>query len=357
MGVKKLWSEGAGGPLSKYLFVRLENCCAGDILGRMKYCENIIDAIGDTPLVRLQKITGGSEALVLGKMEGFNPGGSAKDRIAVKMIDAAEREGLLKPGGTIVEPTSGNTGSGLAMVAALRGYKLIFTMPDKMSMEKEITLRAYGAEVVRTPTAVEPEDPRSYYKVAERIVSEHEGAFSPSQYWNQNNPQAHFETTGPEIWRDTGGRVTHFVVGLGTGGTMTGVARYLREQGSAAKIIGVDPEGSVYHHQFHNDKGDIHVYKTEGIGEDFMPTTIDLSLVDDIVVIDDREAFAMTRRLAVEEGILVGSSGGAAMAGALRVIEPLGRDAVVVVLFPDTGKNYLSTAFNDKWLQENGLNE
>ena len=323
----------------------------------MKYYTNILETIGDTPLVQIRNVIGNTEAMVLAKVEAFNPGGSVKDRIAVKMLDVAEREGLIAPGGTIVEPTSGNTGCGLAMVGALRGYRLVFTMPDKMSMEKEMILRAYGAEVVRAPTAVEPDDPRSYYKVAERITGERPNAFSPSQYFNQNNPRAHYETTGPEIWRDTAGSITHFVAGIGTGGTITGVARYLRERRPGVRIIGADPQGSLFHHAFYNTEGKAHVYKTEGIGEDFMPTTVDLSLLDDIEVVDDRSAFVMARRLAREQGILVGSSAGAAMVATARVASAAGAGDVIVTLFPDTGKNYLSTLFNDQWMVDNGLVE
>ena len=320
----------------------------------MHYRKNILEAVGNTPLVELHRVVH-SKARVLAKIEALNPGGSVKDRIAIKMIDVAERQGHLKPGGTIVEPTSGNTGAGLAMVAVIRGYKLIFTMPDKMSIEKEQILRAYGAQVIRTPTAVDADDPRSYYKVAEKIAHETQNAFSPSQYFNQNNPLAHYESTGPEIWSDTEGRITHFVVGIGTGGTMTGVARYLKQQNPQVQIIGVDVEGSLYHHRFHNTEGTIHVYKTEGIGEDFMPETIDLSLLDDIVVASDADAFQMARRLAREEGILSGSSCGAAVYGVSQIAPRLTADAVVVTLLPDTGKNYLSTVYNDEWMQKNGL--
>lgn len=321
----------------------------------MKYCSTILETVGKTPLVQLHRVTDGAKALVLAKIESFNPGGSVKDRIAIKMIDVAEEEGRLKRGGTIVEPTSGNTGAGLALVAAVRGYKLIFTMPEKMSAEKESILRAYGAKVIRTPTAVAPDDPRSYYKVAEKIAAETENAFSPSQYFNQNNPLAHYQSTGPEIWKETDGRVTHFVAGIGTGGTITGVARYLREQNPQIKIIGVDTEGSLYHHTFYKTEGEIHMYKTEGIGEDFMPDTVDMSLIDDIVVISDKAAFRMARRLAREEGILSGSSCGSAVCGVCAIQERLNANDVVVTLLPDTGKNYLSTVYNDQWMKENGL--
>lgn len=321
---------------------------------QIKYHSNILETVGDTPLVQLHRVVD-SKGLVLAKIESCNPGGSVKDRIAIKMIDVAEQEGRITPGGTIVEPTSGNTGAGLALVGAVRGYKLIFTMPDKMSMEKEQILRAYGAEVIRTPTAVAPEDPRSYYKVAERITAETENAFSPSQYFNQNNPLAHYQSTGPEIWDATAGRISYFVAGIGTGGTITGVSRYLRERNPQIKIVGVDTEGSIYHHTFDNTEGDIHVYKTEGIGEDFVPDTVDLALLDEIVVVSDADAFRMARRLAREEGILSGSSCGSAVCAVRSIQDRLSTDDVVVTLLPDTGKNYLSTVYNDRWMEENKL--
>ena len=321
----------------------------------MTYHKSILDTVGHTPLVQLQRVIGSIEALVLAKVEFFNPGGSVKDRIAIKMIDIAEKEGKIVPGGTIVEPTSGNTGAGLAMVAAVRGYKLIFTMPDKMSAEKESILRAYGGEVIRTPTAVAPDDPRSYYKVAERIVKETANAFSPSQYFNQNNPLAHYETTGPEIWDATEGAITHFVAGIGTGGTITGVARYLRQQNPKIQIIGVDTEGSIYYHRFYNTEGPIYVYKTEGIGEDFMPETLDMGLIDDIIVVPDGDAFRMARRLTREEGILSGGSCGSAVCGVCAIGNRLTADDVVVTLLPDTGKHYLGTLYNDTWMEDNKL--
>ena len=321
----------------------------------MNYFNNVLETIGNTPLVKLNKIIGTDDSIVLAKIEYLNPGGSVKDRIGIKMVEDAEKKGLIKTGGTIVEPTSGNTGVGLALVAALKGYKMIFTMPDKMSKEKELLLRAYGAEVIRTPTNVLPEDPRSYYKVAEKIVEETSNAFSPNQYFNQNNPKSHYETTGPEIWKDTGGKVTHFVAGIGTGGTITGVARYLKEKNPNIKIIGVDPEGSIYHHKFYKTEGEIHTYKIEGIGEDFIPKTVDLNLIDEIVVVNDKDAFLMARRLAREEGLLVGSTSGAAVFGALQIIKNLGSGSLVVVLFPDTGRNYLSTVFNDEWMSKNSF--
>ncbi len=323
----------------------------------MRYYNNILELIGRTPLIKLNNIVPRDGPLVFVKAEFLNPGGSVKDRIGIKMIEVAEREGLLKPGGTIVEPTSGNTGMGLALAAVLKGYKMVFTMPDKMSKEKEDLLRAFGGEVIRCPTAVEPDDPRSYYKVAERIVKETPNAYSPNQYFNLNNPQAHYETTGPEIWEDTDGKITHFVAGVGTGGTISGVGKYLKEKNPNVQIIGADPEGSVYHHLFYNTEGEIHPYLIEGIGEDFHPPTADLSVIDEIIVVKDSEAFRMARDLARKEGIFVGSSSGAAMFAALKIAERLKdqKDAVIVVLFPDTGRNYLSTLFNDNWMKEKGL--
>jgi cystathionine beta-synthase len=321
----------------------------------MRYFENITETIGQTPLVKLNKIVHGTKPLLLAKVEYFNPGGSVKDRIGIKMLLDAEKKGLIRKGGTIVEPTSGNTGVGLALFAIQRGYKMIFTMPDKMSLEKERLLRAFGAEVIRTPTAVAPDDPRSYYKVAERIVEKTPNAFLPNQYANQNNPQAHFETTGPEIWKETEGKITHFVAGVGTGGTITGVARYLKKKNPKIKVIGADPEGSIYHHHFYGTEGPVHTYKTEGIGEDFIPTIVDLNLLDEIIVVNDKESFDMTRRLAREEGLFVGGSSGTAVVAAVKVARKLNRNQVVVVLLPDTGRSYLSTIFNDEWMKENGL--
>jgi len=319
----------------------------------MKYAESIVDLVGDTPLVKLQHVTEGvTEATVLVKLEYFNPGGSSKDRIAGRIIDAAEREGLLKPGGTIVEPTSGNTGVGLALVAQQRGYKCIFVCPDKVGEDKRNVLTAYGAEVVVTPTAVAPDSPESYYGVSDRLAREIPGAFKPNQYANPNGPRSHYETTGPEIWRDTDGRVTHFVAGVGTGGTITGTGRYLREvSGDAVRIIGADPEGSVY------SGGTGRPYFVEGVGEDFWPDAYDPDVPHEIIAVSDADSFAMTRRLAREEGILVGGSSGMAVVAALRAASAPGvtADDVFVVLLPDGGRGYLGKIFNDKWMRAYGF--
>ena len=270
----------------------------------------VLDLVGNTPLVRLQRITAGLEPTVVAKLEYLNPGGSVKDRIGLRMIEAAERDGRLKPGGTIVEPTSGNTGVGLAIAAAIRGYRCIFVMPDKMSQEKISLLRAYGAEVVICPTAVEPESPESYYSVSDRLAEEIPGGFKPDQYSNQANPTAHYETTGPEIWEQTGGELDAVVIALGTGGTVSGVARYLKEQRPGIRIVGADPEGSIY-----SQPDDVHPYMVEGIGEDFFPATMELDLIDDFVTVSDRDSFVTARRMAREEGLLVGGSGGTAVCG------------------------------------------
>jgi cystathionine beta-synthase len=316
----------------------------------MEVLDSFLDAVGDTPLVRLNKVARGVPPAVLAKLEMLNPGGSVKDRIGLRMIEAAERAGVLKPGGTIVEPTSGNTGHGLAIAAAIRGYKCIFVMPDKMSQEKISLLRAYGAEVVITPTSVPPESPESYYRVADRLTEEIPGAFQPNQYFNEENPAAHEATTGPEIWRQTDGRITAFVTGVGTGGTITGVARYLKSQNPDVLVVGADPEGSIF-------SGDVHTYLTEGIGEDFWPKTFDPSLVDRYVRVSDRDAFRMARRITREEGILVGGSSGTAVVAALEVARELGPDDVVVVILPDTGRNYLSKLYSDTWLLQYGLTD
>ena len=327
----------------------------------MDYAESILDLIGNTPLVRLTRVTrdlgpADSQPLILAKLETMNPGGSVKDRIGLPMIEAAERAGLLKAGGTIIEPTSGNTGHGLAIAATLKGYRCIFVMADKQSTEKQALLRAYGAEVVLCPTNVEPEDPESYYSVAARLARDIPGAFKPDQYWNQENPAAHERTTGPEIWRQTDGRITHLVVSVGTGGTVTGTARHLKAQNPAIRVIGADPEGSVL-------SGDTaRPYLTEGIGEDFFPGTYDPSTVDRWVRVSDRDAFAMARRITREEGILAGESCGTAVIAALDEARRLmaddaaqAREAVIVVILPDGGRSYISKLYNDEWMRINGL--
>jgi len=316
----------------------------------MRYYDTVVDLIGNTPLVRLHRVTAGVAATVLAKVEYLNPGGSVKDRIAVRMVEEAERAGLLRPGGTIVEPTSGNTGVGLALVAQQRGYRCIFVCPDKVSQDKRDVLRAYGAEVVVCPTAVAPDDPRSYYRVSDRLAAEIPGAWKPNQYANPANPRSHYETTGPEIWEQTEGRVTHFVAGIGTGGTISGVGRYLKEvSGGRVRVIGADPEGSVY------SGGTGRPYLVEGVGEDFWPETFDRSVCDEIVTVTDRESFDLTRRLAREEGLLVGGSCGMAVVAALRVARAAGPDDVVVVLLPDGGRGYLSKIFNDDWMARYGF--
>jgi cystathionine beta-synthase len=318
----------------------------------MKYANSVIDLVGNTPLVKLNKVTDGIAATVLVKVEYLNPGGSSKDRIATRIIDAAEKEGLLKPGGTIVEPTSGNTGIGLALVAQQRGYRCVFVLPDKVGEEKRNVLRAYGAEVVVTPTAVAPESPESYYSVSDRLARDIPGAFKPNQYSNPNGPLSHYETTGPEIWRDTEGEITHFVAGVGTGGTISGVGKYLKEvSNGAVQIIGADPEGSVY------SGGTGRPYLVEGVGEDFWPAAYDGSVVDQIVAASDAESFSMTRRLAREEGLLVGGSSGMAVAAALKVAKDLPADAVMVILLPDGGRGYLNKVFSDKWMESYGFTQ
>jgi cystathionine beta-synthase len=329
----------------------------------MDVAESVLDLIGGTPLLRLTRVTRTlglprDQPAILAKLEMLNPGGSVKDRIALPMIEAAERDGSLKPGGTIIEPTSGNTGHGLAIAAALKGYRCIFVMADKQSAEKQALLRAYGAEVVLCPTNVPPESPQSYYSVAKRLARDIPGAFQPDQYWNMANPEAHERTTGPEIWRQTEGRVTHLVVASGTGGTISGAGHYLKARKATVVVVGADPEGSVL-------SGDaVRPYLTEGIGEDFMPGTFDPAVVDRWVRVSDRDAFAAARRITREEGVLVGESSGTALVAALTVARELMRDdpsrareAVIVVIFPDTGRNYLSKLYNDEWMRQHGLLE
>ncbi len=320
----------------------------------MRYYESVVELIGNTPLVRLRTLTDHvaeqRRPLLLAKIEFVNPGGSVKDRIAVRMIDAAEASGELQPGGTIVEPTSGNTGVGLAIVAQQRGYHCIFVCPDKVSTDKVNTLRAYGAEVVVCPTAVSPEDPRSYYSVSDRLARETPGGWKPNQYANVNNPRSHYETTGPEVWEQTQGRVTHFVAGIGTGGTISGVGRYLKDvSGGAVKVVGADPEGSVY------SGGTGRPYLVEGVGEDFWPETYDKSVCDEIIPITDARSFQVTRQLARQEGLLVGGSCGMAVAAALELTTRLGPTDVVVVLLPDGGRGYLSKIFSDTWMSDYGF--
>ncbi len=316
----------------------------------MRIAQHISDLIGDTPLVELTSVVPEGSGRVAAKIEYLNPGGSSKDRIAVKMIDAAEASGALRPGGTIVEPTSGNTGVGLALVAQRRGYRCVFVCPDKVSEDKQNVLRAYGAEVVVCPTAVAPDHPDSYYSVSNRLVEEIDGAWKPDQYSNPNGPASHYETTGPEIWADTDGTVTHFVAGVGTGGTITGAGRYLKEISSGrVKVIGADPEGSVY------SGGTGRPYLVEGVGEDFWPQAYDPAVADEIIAVSDADSFDMTRRLAREEGLLVGGSCGMAVVAALRVAERAGPGSLTVVLLPDGGRGYLSKIFNDAWMSSYGF--
>ncbi len=311
--------------------------------------DSLLDLMGNTPLLRLRKLGQGLECDLLGKLEMMNPGGSVKDRIGVRMIEAAERSGDLAPGGTIVEPTSGNTGAGLAIAAAIKGYRCIFTMPDKMSQEKVALLRAYGAEVVITPTAVPPDSPESYYRVADRLTEEIPGAFQPNQYHNQENPESHYHSTGPEIWEQTEGKITHFVVSVGTGGTITGTGRFLKEKNPDLVVVGADPEGSIF------SGGEPRPYLVEGIGKESWPDTLDASVIDRWITVSDRDSFLMARRVTKEEGILLGGSGGTAVYGALEVAKELGPEHVMVVILPDSGKNYLSKLYNESWMIEHGF--
>jgi cystathionine beta-synthase len=311
----------------------------------------VLDLIGGTPIVRLQRLAEGLPATVLAKLEYMNPGGSVKDRIGLRMIEAAERDGLLRPGGTIVEPTSGNTGVGLAMAAAIKGYRMIFVMPDKMSQEKISLLRAFGAEVVVCPTMVEPESPESYYSVSDRLAEEIPGGFKPNQYANPANPQAHYDTTGPEIWEQTSGELDALVIAVGTGGTISGSARYLKERKPDLLVVGADPEGSIY------SSPDVRSYLVEGIGEDFWPETFDPTLVDEYVTVSDRDSFHTARRMARQEGMLVGGSAGTAVFAALTVARRMRPGATVLTLIPDSGRSYLSKFYNDSYLAQYGMLE
>ena len=316
----------------------------------MEYVEHIVDLVGNTPLVKLNTLADGLQPLVLAKVEYVNPGGSVKDRIALRMVEAAEKSGELLPGGTIVEPTSGNTGVGLAMVAQRKGYKCVFVCPDKVSEDKRNVLKAYGAEVVVCPTAVPPEHPESYYNVSDRLVEEIDGAWKPNQYANPENPASHYHGTGPELWNQTDGRITHFVAGVGTGGTISGTGRYLKDVSDGrVQVVGADPEGSVY------SGGSGRPYLVEGVGEDFWPETYDRGVADEIIAVSDADSFNITRRLAREEGLLVGGSCGMAVAAALRLAERCGPEDVIVVLLPDGGRGYLTKLFNDAWMSSYGF--
>ena len=335
-----------------------------DVMGvHSNVYSNVLETIGHTPLVRLNRVVSGLRATVLAKLEFLNPGGSVKDRIGAAMIEDAEAAGKLRPGGTIVEATSGNTGVGLAIAAAIKGYRCVFVMPDKMSQEKVQLLRAFGARVVITPTAVEPDDPRSYYSVSRRIVAETPNSILANQYHNPMNPGAHYRTTGPEIWEQTGGRAKVFVAGMGTGGTITGTGRYLKERNPDVKVVGVDPVGSLLYDTWRlgrvPEEPFLKTYKIEGIGEDFLPGALDLSVCDEVVQSDDKESFLITRRLVREEGIFCGGSSGSAVAGVLksRLVRDLDRDEIAVVILPDSGSRYLSKVFDDEWMRENGFLE
>jgi len=326
-------------------------------LTKIKYHETILGTLGNTPLVRLNKVTKGVRGHIFAKVEYFNPGGSVKDRIGVEMIEDAEREGRLRPGGTIVESTSGNTGMGLAIAAAIKGYKSVFTMPDKMSLEKIRLLRAFGSEVIITPTAVPHDSPESYTEVAKKIVRETPNSILANQYFNPRNPEAHYKTTGPEIWEQTGGQIDYFVCGVGTGGTISGTGKYLKEKNPKIRVIGIDPVGSVLKQYFYTKKFDavLKTYKVEGIGQDWLPGTLNFDVIDDMVDASDKESFLMCRRLTREEGLFVGGSCGTAVAGGLKFAEKMKDDEVMVILLPDTGERYLSKIYNDDWMRENGF--
>ncbi|PHR72188.1 MAG: cystathionine beta-synthase [Lutibacter sp.] len=324
----------------------------------MEYAKNILETIGNTPLVKLNKIVEEIDALVLAKVETFNPGNSAKDRMAVKMVEDAEADGRLKPGGTIIEGTSGNTGMGLAIVAIIKGYKCIFVMADKQSKEKVDIMRAVGAEVVVCPTDVEPTDPRSYYSVSKRLAAETPNSWYVNQYDNPSNALAHYEQTGPEIWKQTDGKITHFVVGVGTGGTVSGIGKYLKEQNPDIKVWGIDTYGSVfkkYHETGIFDENEIYPYITEGIGEDILPKNVDFSIIDGFTKVTDKDAAVYTQKIAKEEGIFVGNSAGSAVKGLLQLKEHFSKDDVVVVLFHDHGSRYIGKMFNDDWMRENNF--
>ena len=323
----------------------------------MSLAENVIGVIGNTPLVRLQKIPTRPSPRIYAKLEFMNPGGSVKDRIAAYLVKDAERKHILKKGGTIIEPTSGNTGVGLAMLAAVRGYKTVFTMPDKVSEEKRALLRAYGAKIVIAPTDLPPTSPEHYVNVAKRLAKETPNSFMPNQYQNKANPKAHFATTGPEIWRQTGGRVDALVAGIGTGGTISGAGRYLKGKKRSLLVVGVEPEGSIYGNLKHGTKDPLHPYLIEGIGEDFVPGTYDRRVIDDIIRVSDAESITMARRLAVEEGILAGGSSGSAVAGALELAKRKPKLRLIVVIIPDSGRSYLSKLYNPDWLKQNGFSQ
>ena len=324
-------------------------------VSKIKFHETILSTVGTTPLVRMNKVSKGVQAKIFAKVESFNPGGSVKDRIGAGIIEEAEQEGRLKPGGTVVEATSGNTGLGLAIAAAVKGYHCVFTMPDKMSIEKIRLLRAFGAEVIVTPTAVPHESPESYTEVAKRIVRETPNSILANQYYNPKNPEAHYTMTGPEIWEQTGGQIGHFVCAIGTGGTISGVGKYLKEKDPSVKVVGIDPKGSILREYFYTKKFSpvFKTYKVEGIGQDYIPGVLQFQFVDEVIEVTDKESFLMARRLTREEGIFVGGSAGTAMAGALKYAEKLGKDDIVVVILPDTGERYLSKIYNDDWMREN----
>jgi cystathionine beta-synthase len=322
----------------------------------MQWYDNILETIGNTPLVKLNKVTGGISATLLAKIEFFNPAGSVKDRMAIFMIEEAAKRGLIKPGGTIVENTSGNTGAALAMYASVKGYKIIFTIPDKMSEEKINRLKAFGAKVVICPTDVPADSPESYYETAKRIAKETPNSYLVNQYHNEKNVEAHYKLTGPEIWAQTEGKIDYFVAGIGTGGTISGVGKFLKEKDPKIKVIGVDPIGSVYYNYFKDGTLiEPKVYMVEGIGEDMLCKCVHFDVIDDIIQINDKEAFQMARRLAREEGIFAGGSSGGAVHAALKVAKDAKKDEIIVVILPDTGHNYLSKIFNDEWMKEKGF--